>query len=327
MLSGHRRAQELLRTPGSMPSAWLAEVARLLPELREVFPDLPPPAVLPPEEERRRVFEALVQVVLSLDAHPLLIFVDDLHCADRATLEWLPYLVHRMRSRSLLLVLAYRSGEAPSALIHLVATWGREGVLRRLPLDRLGPDEIAQLIGSLRVDSTLAHRLQAQSAGNPYFLIELSRYAGSAAPDAIPPALADLVRSRIERLGEPAREVLQAAAILEPDFGLPLLALTASHGEDEILDALDTLLRSGALAEARAAYATALDSAERAGDPATAARACLGMGDTYLLTSWADEVVQWAERSFQYLAVESDHAEHAHAALSSGCWPGAGGRR
>lgn len=428
MLTGHRRVKELLHTPGSIPLAWLAEVARLLPELRETFRALPPPATLPPEEERRRVFEALVQVVLSLDARPVLVFVDDLHWADRATLEWLPYLVHRMRSYSLLLVLAYRSGEAPSALVHLVATWAREGILRRLPLDRLGPDETAQLIGSLRIDSSLAHRLQAQSAGNPYFLIELSRRADIEPPDAIPPALADLVRSRVERLGEPAREVLQAAAILEPGFGLPLLALTAGRSEDEILDALDTLLqsgvlierangfafnhpliasvvrdemttarsgvlnrraaqaleivhtvnlapaagliadhyadagdtslaahyadlaadyalsvaahaesvayrrraisldpspqrllklaqalyRSGALAEARAAYTTTLESAVRAGDSATAVRACLGMGDIYLLTGWADEVVQWAERSFQHLAEESDHAAHAH---------------
>lgn len=428
LFSDHPRVQDLLHTEGLISSAWLAEVARLLPELREASPDLPTPAVLPPEEERRRVFEAFLQVLLALDAHPLLIFVDDVHWADRTTLDWLPYLVHRMRNRSLLLVLTYRSGEAPSALVHQVAAWARQGVLRRLALARLPPDETARLIAGLHVDSALAHKMQAQGAGNPYVLIELSRNADIAMSGAIPPALADLVRSRIDRLGEPARAVLQAAAVLEPEFDLPLLARTAARDEEEMLDLLDILLESGmllergrrfafnhplvstvvreemnaarwgvlnrraaqalevahagrvasaagliaehyahandvpvaadyadlaaeyalslaapaesvafrrralslnatpkrqlwlaqalyrcgALAEAREAYATALAMAERVSDSATAVRACLGLGDTYLTTGWADEVVQWAERSMQYLDA-GDHTAHAHA--------------
>ncbi len=429
LLSDHPRTHELLHIPGLVPPAWVAEVARLLPELRDALPTLPPPAVLPPGEERHRVFEAFVQVLLALDARPLLIFLDDVHWADRTTLDWLPYLVHRMRNRPLLLVLTYRSGEAPSVLVHQVAAWAREGVLRRLPLARFDPDETAQLIGGLGVDSALAHQLQAKSAGNPYVLIELSQNADIATSDAVPPALADLVRSRVERLGESARAVLQAAAVLEPEFDLPLLALTVARDEEEMLDTLDILLgsgvliergkwfafnhplissvvreelsaarrgvlnrraaqalevmyagrvepvaglianhyehageatsaahyadlaaehalslaapaeavafrrralsldptsqrqlglaqalyRSGALAEARQAYAATLEDAERSSDAATAARACLGMGDTYLLTGWADEVVQWAERSLRYLDAESDHAAHAHA--------------
>ena len=53
--------------------------------------------------------------------------------------------------------------------------WGREGILRRFPLARLAPDETAALIRGLSVTPALAHQLQAHSAGNPYFLLELSR--------------------------------------------------------------------------------------------------------------------------------------------------------
>jgi DNA-binding SARP family transcriptional activator len=249
LFSGHPCMQELLAAPSPVPDVWLAEVARLLPDLRANTPGLPPPAALPPEEERRRVFEAFAQVLLALDARPLVIFVDDVHWADRATLDWLSYLVYRMRGRPLLLVLAYRPEEAPPALIHQVAGWGREGVLSRLPLPRLAPEETAQLIGELRVAPALAHQLQARSAGNPYVLLELSRSAADAGVGAVPPALADLVRSRFERLSDSARAVLQAAAVLDPEFDLPLLIAMTGRDEDDALDALDELLATGALTE------------------------------------------------------------------------------
>ena len=77
--------------------------------MRQAHGDLPVPALLPPEEERRRVFEAFVQLLSVMAVpRPLVVFVDDVHWIDHATLDWLAYLVHRMRDRALLLVLAYR---------------------------------------------------------------------------------------------------------------------------------------------------------------------------------------------------------------------------
>lgn len=249
LFSGHPCTQALFSPPSALPAAWLAEVSRLLPDVRAEWPELPTPAALPPEEERRRVFEAFVQLLLALDAHPLVIFVDDLHWADRATLDWLPYLVHRMRGQPLLLVLAYRPEEAPAALVHQVAAWGREGVARKIPLARLDPQETASLIALLNVDAARTHRLQAQSAGNPYFLLELSRSLDSDADGRVPPALADLVAARIARLSEDSRGVLQAAGVLEPEFDLPLLVQTTGLDEDAVLDALDELLGARLLAE------------------------------------------------------------------------------
>lgn len=254
LFSNHPCTEELLRPPlattaPALPLPWLAEVSRLLPQVRAQVPGLPSPAVLPPEEERRRVFEAFVQVLLALDAHPLVIFVDDAHWADRATLDWLPYLVHRMRAHPLLLVLAFRPEEAPAPLVHQLATWGREGVLRRIPLSRLGPQETAALIAGLQVDAGIAHQLQAWSAGNPYVLFELSRNPDAVAAGAVPPGLAELVAARIDRLSDDARSVLQAAGILEPEFDLALLTQSTGLVEDAVLDALDELLSAHILTE------------------------------------------------------------------------------
>jgi DNA-binding SARP family transcriptional activator/uncharacterized protein HemY len=257
-LFGSRACAQRLFSPGSpVPSIWLAEVARLLPGIRLSLPDLPAPAALPPEEERRRVLEAFTQCLTALDARPLILFIDDLHWADRATLDWLSYLVSRLRDQPLLLVASYRPEDAPAALAHLVAGWGRENVVRRLPLERLTGAETAALMASLVGDpdlrAKLADRMQAQSAGNPYFLIELCR----AAPGEVPPVLADLIRARLDRLPDTVRQVLQAAAILEPDFDFATLRRTSGRDEEETLDALDALLNAAVIVERGGPYAFA----------------------------------------------------------------------
>jgi hypothetical protein len=39
------------------------EVAKLMPELRRMFPDIPPPIELPPEQQRRFLFNAYREFV------------------------------------------------------------------------------------------------------------------------------------------------------------------------------------------------------------------------------------------------------------------------
>jgi DNA-binding SARP family transcriptional activator len=71
---------------------WLVELSRLLPDLRERYPDLPPPT-----SDRAfassRLFEALARLSQALAAQaPLLIFADDVQWTDTATLDMFQYL-------------------------------------------------------------------------------------------------------------------------------------------------------------------------------------------------------------------------------------------
>ena len=113
--------QRLFTPDSPMSPVWLAEIARLLPEVRAGRPDLPPPANLPPDEERHHLFEALAQCVLSASDGPIVLFIDDAHWADSSTLDWLSYLLNRAHDRALLLALAYRPEEAGADLTRLVA--------------------------------------------------------------------------------------------------------------------------------------------------------------------------------------------------------------
>ncbi len=56
------------------------EVAKLMPELRRLFPDIPSPPELPPEQERRYLFNGMRDFLARVGrAQPLLLVLDDLH--------------------------------------------------------------------------------------------------------------------------------------------------------------------------------------------------------------------------------------------------------
>ncbi|MFN8418556.1 MAG: AAA family ATPase [Anaerolineae bacterium] len=238
-------AQRLFSAQTPLSSVWLSEIARLFPELRVTFPNLPTPVALPADEERRRLLEAFTQGLLGLEAKPLILFFDDMQWADRATLDWFDYLIHRLRDQPLLLAGAYRPNEATQPLSNLLSSWLREGIAQRLALEPLSEAESWTLAQSISDDRARQERAVTLSAGNPHFLIALSH----AETANVPPTLVELTSAHLNRLPEMARQVLQAAAVLEPDFKFPILVRVSGRSEDETLDALDSLLSADILTE------------------------------------------------------------------------------
>lgn len=110
----------------------LAELARLLPDLCERYPDLPAPAT----EERfaqLRLFEAITGLLQRWGRHrPLVLLLEDLQWADRASLDLLLYLAHRLSQQPapLLLLLTERTEAGGCPQEH--ARWRL--ALKRTPL-------------------------------------------------------------------------------------------------------------------------------------------------------------------------------------------------
>ena len=69
------------------------EVARLMPELRTIYPDIPPAIQLPPEQQRRFLFNAFRSYVeRAARVTPVVVVFEDLHWADEPTLLLLQHL-------------------------------------------------------------------------------------------------------------------------------------------------------------------------------------------------------------------------------------------
>ncbi|MCB0104641.1 MAG: AAA family ATPase, partial [Caldilineaceae bacterium] len=250
LLGTVRCREQWARMADQLQPIWQAELLRLAPTLRAVAApqgDQPPvlPTALSPNEERGLIAEALTQFVRAFQGNPLVLFLDDLHWADSATLDWLLYLTDRMANEPLLLVAACRPNEMSAHLVRLMAQWQREGLLERIDLPRFTANETTALLTALGTDATVIEYLHTQSGGNPYYLTQLS----DVAVDGIPAPLADLVLARLRYLDEQWQPVLQAAAILEPAINLHLLSVTSGRTEEETLDALDGLLAAAILTE------------------------------------------------------------------------------
>jgi len=235
-----------------IPAEVLAEVGRLLPEVRAYCPDLPLPLPSDPEIGQVRMFEALFRFLQGFLTRPTVMFFDDVHWADESLIRWLGFLSRRLRELPALLVIAYRSEEASPALRHLVTEVRHRGTGTVIELTGLTEEEVQTLVRHLHgADAPRlgveARQLRAHTGGNPYFLLETVRWLVEREADTealpIPDRVRDVLGYRIGLLSPLSRQVLNAAAILHPYLTVPLLARTAGRPEAETAEALDDLLR------------------------------------------------------------------------------------
>jgi DNA-binding SARP family transcriptional activator/predicted ATPase len=135
---------------------WLAELARLLPELREQLPDLPPLLSLGEAEARTRLFEAMARLGHALARRaPVMLFIDDAQWADAASLDVLQYASRRWATAHLpvLLLYTFRSDDLArnTELAEWLSSLERFLPVRRQTLTSLPFEETLQLIQSLFV--------------------------------------------------------------------------------------------------------------------------------------------------------------------------------
>src|SRR6266566_6449870 len=120
-----------------LSDVWLAELSRLLPELRDRYPDLPVPST---EEAlgHNRLFEAIARLVQIWAArHPLMLLLDDMQWADTATLDLVLYLARSLAEQPapVLLLLNLRTGA--HSFTEVQSTWLMALKRTRMPLTAL----------------------------------------------------------------------------------------------------------------------------------------------------------------------------------------------
>jgi len=138
-----------------LEDVWLSELSRLLPELKERYPDLPSPPSGEREMAKGALFEAIARLVGNLASRaPVVLFLDDLEWADAATLEVLDYASKRWAEQGspVLLLIAARSGEleVSSGFERWLSSLGRRLPVRSLSLGPLGNEDVKGLLGRLR---------------------------------------------------------------------------------------------------------------------------------------------------------------------------------
>jgi len=271
-----------------LSDTWLAELARLLPEVGDRYPDLRVGAA-GISMARHRLFEAVARLGQSLAKRaPLVMFIDDVQWADTGSLDLLHYLARRFAESQTpaLLLLALRLEEREVRPV--LAEW-RTGMERAVPLTRLLLDPLA-LEDVLRLLQVIAGKdgkraadlerfgqwLFAETEGHPFYLMEtlkvlLERNILAAHPNTeggwtldfttalahetvvrgfFPPSVREVIRARLDRLTPNVFALLVAGTVLGQASTFERLCQVAGLSEQDGLLALAEVLHSGLLQEA-----------------------------------------------------------------------------
>lgn len=229
----------------ALSAATQAELAELSPQVRELKPGLPAPAPAP-ELRRARIFSAFGELFAArLRDGPLLVVIDDIHWADEMTLSLLHRLLRQLAERPLVVVCTYRSEELSgnAALSLFLRTSPATVAVTRLVPQRLAASDVRLLLAG---QPELAERLYRSSDGHPLYLASMMqqlREHGPGEGHALPAALRDSIRERLQRLPEPARAVLEIAAVLGRRFDVFALERGCGMTGDALADAVDLLVR------------------------------------------------------------------------------------
>lgn len=237
----------------------------LFPEWGGQLPPMPEPAE-DATAARHRLFRALAELFERL--HADVVVLEDAHWADEVTLELLLFLTSREEHPSI--VVTYRPEDVPAgSLLLRMPSRLRAGTRQlRLTLGALGVTEMARLMSSMlagrHVSEEFAAFVHERTEGVPLAAEESVRLMVDradltlrngrwvrrrlAAID-VPPTIRDAVLERVARVGEPARAVLRAAAILGAPTDEATLIEVCGLAADGARAGLAEALRSGLLTE------------------------------------------------------------------------------
>ena len=229
---------------------WLAAAATVLPELRQNHETIPRLSALEPEREQSRLYEAMWRCFEGLArVRPLLIVLEDLHWAGQATVAFLTYLVERLGSAPIILLVTYRDDETgPSHPLRAFRRiMQREHGVVSVPLGGLSLSDVESFITRLSgigARDGFSRRAHALSAGSPFYLGEIVRESqfSEVAEPVLPASLQIAIGARVARLSETARSVLAVAATVGQTFATEIVSAAGGFSEDHVLSCIDELL-------------------------------------------------------------------------------------
>jgi class 3 adenylate cyclase/tetratricopeptide (TPR) repeat protein len=175
------------------------------------------------QRRQRGKQETIARLVETATAHRLrLLIVEDVHWADRQTLEQLASLARTVARTPALLVMTSRVEGDPLDQAWRAALAGAP--LLTIDLGPLRPNEAMQLAEAyLETSSEFARRCLERADGNPLFLEQLLRHAEERAESGVPGSVQSLVQARMDQLEPSDREALLAASVFGQRFGLEAL--------------------------------------------------------------------------------------------------------
>ena len=264
------------------------ELARIVPDLERRVESLPSPAATDAETERLLLFEAVTGIIGATSTEaPVLLVLDDLHWADRSSLQLLLHLLRADAPAAVLVVATYRDTDVDRShpLAEALADLRRFRGATRIALtgiDGAGIEALLASAGGHDLDDAareFAGNLWRETEGNPFFVGEVLRHlietgglvqeegrwvAGATLDQAgLPEGVREVIGRRLGELPDATNTILGVASVLGREFDVGLVAEVSGDPIDAVFDALEPAERARLIGEApgrpgRYAFAHAL---------------------------------------------------------------------
>ena len=247
------------------------ELRRVLPELGARIPELAQPLADDLEGARHRLFEAVAGLLARASLQrPVIVLIDDLQWADRATLLLLKYVARHPQTSQLMIVGTCRDTdvEPEHPLGAVLADLAKDGMLENIDVRPLDEAAVSKLVGWHTAGNAPEelHRLVfRETEGNAFFVIEALRHLAESGASEIPgeipwstgrlplsEGVTTLIRRRVERVGSAAGRVLATAAVVGHTFGFERVQRLTGLDQDELVSTLEQALRARVIEESTA---------------------------------------------------------------------------
>jgi tetratricopeptide (TPR) repeat protein len=194
---------------------------------------------------------------------PLVLFLDDLHAADKPSLRLLRHLVRQLGDKRVLLLASYRDVEVEDThpLAELERQLRRERAYDRVLLGGLSESEVLELlckIGGQHVPRRFARAICTVTEGNPFYIEELlrdlfekgilrhdgTRWTSDVDINQMPLSGTREFR-RLAHISDECRATLGTAAAIGPEFSLDILERVTEMDRHHVLSMLDEATGAG----------------------------------------------------------------------------------
>lgn len=215
-------------------------IAELVPEFYADETFQSPETNLDPAQARFRLFESITSFLISLSTtRPLMLVLEDLHWADRPSLELLEFVSQGVSNTPILIVCTYRDEEISRKhpLSETLAKLARIRGFQRIAvsgLDRTSVGLLFESFGEVAVPSELIETIHSRTEGDPFFVIEIARdilreasmHDGrlDSATLRIPDGVREAVGLRLNKLPDDCYKILQTASIIGRQFDFKMLS-------------------------------------------------------------------------------------------------------
>jgi class 3 adenylate cyclase len=242
------------------------DIAAVVSEVRARLPGLPEPARLEPDQARFRLFDGVASFLRNAARRqPLVLVLDDLHWADKASLLLLQFLARELGSDRLLLLGTYRDVELrrQHPLAETLAELARNPLSERILLRGLAHADVARFLEETTGRAPPAPLVDAvfrETEGNPFFVHEVVRLlaadgrlerppAGGSWSLEIPQGVREVVGRRLNQLSEACNQALAVASVIGREFDATALGRVAELPEEPLLESLEEAIAARVVAE------------------------------------------------------------------------------